>query len=476
MYFNKKEKEVEIKTLIFLIIIPYSYLLGQNYGGWIVSDSLNFPRRDGASVEMGNGNILVTGGSSSSWIKEAEIFDYKLETWDIVSPMIEGRAYHKLVRLNNGNILAIGGYGTKSCEIFDTTSKAWYLTDSLNYERSSDGTVSLLGNGDILIAGGFYQAIGVMKYMNSCEIYNIDSSKWIITDSLKIPRGGHSSIKLLDGRVLVTGGFNEINGELADCEIYDPEIREWASAALMNVARYEHSATLLPDGKVFICGGKNYSNPQSPWLKSCELYDPVLNTWIEVTSLFVAHTLHSIIMLENGLLLITGGDINPEIWELYDPNSFLNVYLSDYPDKQYSPLINLLPNGKVLLAGGMTVTDTSGLPIVSTTNKCYLYDTNGPDDIIEQKPNIIKNFKLYQNYPNPFNLSTVIKYELPVITHVVIKIYNILGEEIATLVNEIKISGIYTTNFNSINIPSGVYFYQIITEKWTKTIKMLAIK
>jgi len=91
---------------------------------------------------------------------------------------------------------------------------------------------------------------------------------------------------------------------------------------------------------------------------------------------------------------------------------------------------------------------------------------------------IPSEFKLYQNYPNPFNSSTVITYHLPVKDFVTLKIYNILGNEVATLVNEEKPAGIYLVNFNSnlYNLASGVYFYRLTTKNYSDTKKLLLIK
>jgi hypothetical protein len=71
------------------------------------------------------------------------------------------------------------------------------------------------------------------------------------------------------------------------------------------------------------------------------------------------------------------------------------------------------------------------------------------------------SFALSQNYPNPFNPSTTIKYQIPKISFVTVKVYDVLGNEIATLVNEEKLAGEYETEFNAASLPSGIYFYQL---------------
>lgn len=77
------------------------------------------------------------------------------------------------------------------------------------------------------------------------------------------------------------------------------------------------------------------------------------------------------------------------------------------------------------------------------------------------KYNIPTDFSLFQNYPNPFNNSTIIKYQIPHKSFVTIKIYDITGKEIATLLNETKDAGIYDMPFNSDKLPSGIYFYEM---------------
>ncbi|OGU81154.1 MAG: hypothetical protein A2W11_04645 [Ignavibacteria bacterium RBG_16_35_7] len=95
----------------------------------------------------------------------------------------------------------------------------------------------------------------------------------------------------------------------------------------------------------------------------------------------------------------------------------------------------------------------------------------------EDEINKYFTFNLEQNYPNPFNPSTVIRYHLPCESKVSIKVYNILGKEVSTLVNEIKEAGVHEIKFtNDGEFSSGVYFYTIETEGFTDTKKFVMIK
>ncbi len=82
---------------------------------------------------------------------------------------------------------------------------------------------------------------------------------------------------------------------------------------------------------------------------------------------------------------------------------------------------------------------------------------------VNKEENVVKTFLVYQNYPNPFNPSTKIKFEIPKAGNVEVKVYTLLGNEIATLIKEYRNEGVYEVPFNSVdfNLSSGVYFYRV---------------
>ena len=86
------------------------------------------------------------------------------------------------------------------------------------------------------------------------------------------------------------------------------------------------------------------------------------------------------------------------------------------------------------------------------------------------------SYNLHQNYPNPFNPVTRIEYEIPAKSFVNLKIFDILGREISTLVNKEQNGGTYEVDFNGSGLASGVYFYRLTTEKFTDTKKMVLIR
>jgi hypothetical protein len=95
---------------------------------------------------------------------------------------------------------------------------------------------------------------------------------------------------------------------------------------------------------------------------------------------------------------------------------------------------------------------------------------------IIQENATINNFRLEQNYPNPFNPTTTIKYAIPKTVNVELKVFDILGREVKTLVNETRNAGYYRVQFNASNYVSGVYFYRLKAGDYIKTGKMLLLK
>ncbi len=140
--------------------------------------------------------------------------------------------------------------------------------------------------------------------------------------------------------------------------------------------------------------------------------------------------------------------------------------------------------------------DTEGYDIVETYDGGYAVAGsvtyyNGQSDMLllkldkdgeitavdsKEKNLLPKEFSLYQNYPNPFNPSTTISYQLPKNGFVTLKIYDVLGREVSTLVNEYKSAGNYTLNFDASNLSSGVYIYTICSADNVLSKKMILLR
>ena len=107
------------------------------------------------------------------------------------------------------------------------------------------------------------------------------------------------------------------------------------------------------------------------------------------------------------------------------------------------------------------ITDRNGLMMMKT----FIFNYTGP-----------KEFKLEQNFPNPFNPTTTIQYQLPAEARVTLKVYDILGSEVATLVNEVQEAGYKEVQFNGSNYASGMYIYRLTSGNFSSIKKMMLVK
>jgi hypothetical protein len=113
------------------------------------------------------------------------------------------------------------------------------------------------------------------------------------------------------------------------------------------------------------------------------------------------------------------------------------------------------------------------LPSVTPGGVQLMILTGIEDDNNGLLPN---DFELVQNYPNPFNPSTTIEFALPRAGHVSLIVYNVIGQEVAVLVDAHKSAGNYSIEFGADNFPSGVYFYKLVHQEGSETRKMMLVK
>ncbi|MBX7046217.1 MAG: T9SS type A sorting domain-containing protein [Ignavibacteria bacterium] len=150
---------------------------------------------------------------------------------------------------------------------------------------------------------------------------------------------------------------------------------------------------------------------------------------------------------------------------IYKTTNIGENWFADYDNSNYSyksiDFVNESTGFVVGSAGVIMKTTTGGTVFVSQTSSTV------PD-----------KFSLRQNYPNPFNPSTVIRYQLSVAGNVSLKVFDLLGKEVATLVNEKQNAGSYAVDFNSaeFNLPSGIYFYTLSAGEFKETRKMVLVK
>lgn len=230
-------------------------------------------------------------------------------------------------------------------------ASGWQMTGSLHVAHGGAAAV-VLHDGRVLIAGGVLPGGAVT---NAAELYNPGTETWTVIPPMAMPRMDFSATTLSDGRVLVAGG-NTGAYLTNSVEVYDPTANVWTPVAPMTVARSDQTATLLRDGTVLVVGGFTGTGPTG----SVERYHPSTNSWSIGDTLLVPRADATATLLNSGLVLVAGGfgQAGPlTSVALYDPVTNRWQGFSPLPSMQrarYDATATLLPDGRVLVAGGFS--------------------------------------------------------------------------------------------------------------------------
>jgi hypothetical protein len=269
------------------------------------------------------------------------------------------RSNHAAVTLPNGSVLLAGG-NSSTVNAFNTAElysggQFTLLTAPMNTARTSF-TGTLLGNGSVLLAGGVTAGgdttASVETYNNG--VFANDSN------TMSTARDSHTATRLPSGDVLIAGGESGFGNNLNTAEIYHAADGTFSAPIIMNSQHAGHTATLFTSGplqgKVLIVGGDISAPAANVPTIAAELYDPVANKFISTGALNVARANHVAILLPNGKVLIAGG-VNSSNQaegsaELYDPVAQTFGFTGSLGFAQSSPAAVLLVNGQVLVLGG----------------------------------------------------------------------------------------------------------------------------
>jgi Galactose oxidase, central domain len=273
------------------------------------------------------------------------------------------RINHTATVLPKGKVLVAGGnsynISVASAELYDPIAGIFTTTDSMNVARESH-TATLLPNGKVLITGSFSFIGAVIGCTSSAELYDAAAGTFSATGSMSVGRGAHTATLLQNGKVLIAGG-DDLSQTFASAELFDPVSGTFTPTGHMRKFRAYHTATLLQSGKVLILGGIQYPDQ----LPNAELYDPATGTFSATGSTSVGRTWSTATLLADGKVLVAGGtyfNYGNSVWasaEIYDPAQGSFTSTGNMLLAREFHTGTLLPNGKVLIAGGVNINNTN---------------------------------------------------------------------------------------------------------------------
>jgi hypothetical protein len=329
--------------------------------GWSSAGSMVYARQVHAAALLPSGKVLVAGGSTtSSSTATCELYDPALNSWTLTGSLNVGRYEHVAVLMASGKVLTAGGYSTgslylSSAEIYDPSTGVWTTTGSLTTTRMLFAGV-LLPDGRVLVNGGYNAGTAHA----SAEIFNPSSGTWSSGGSMSSGRLAQEMVVLLNGKVLVAGGASLAPAYSASLDLFDPNVGVWTSAGAMSGVRTAVTTVPLPNGKVLAVGGQSGAVVKDV----AELYDPALNSWSLANPMATPRMSPGSALLSDGRVLMaagqdqTGPDTVTSKSEIYDPVSGNWTPTGDMGAARYNFPMVLLPNDKVLAAGGANITDS----------------------------------------------------------------------------------------------------------------------
>ena len=233
-------------------------------GSFSSTGQMTMPRSEHVAVLLNNGKVLFAGGVGTGWtfLASAEIYDPSTGTFTRTGNMSTGRESHSATLLKNGNVLIAGGHKDRreamtvysSAEVYDPAKGAFSATGNMTTVRHKHAA-SLLPDGNVLIVGGSDKRDWDGKYA-SAEIYNWTEGKFKSIGAMNVARFklANAVVSLRNGKILIGGGAKLF-------EFYDPVSNSFSVVKdQMDSPRYFSAATLLQDGRVLITGGYDNHN------------------------------------------------------------------------------------------------------------------------------------------------------------------------------------------------------------------------
>lgn len=487
-----------MKTLIIfmLLILFNNFCFTQE--SWAPTTLVNVPEQRSWHTAVWTGSkMIIWGGQSNIYdLNTGGLYDLSLNSWTAtnLTNVPSRRQIHTAVWTGSkmiiwGGICFTCGMDTfllNTGGMYDPVNDSWETISTQNAPPARSYQTAVWTGSKMIIWAG----IGDTSLINTGGIYDPVTNTWDSISTINAPSGRYWHTAVWTGSKMIVWGGDTLDFDLTnDGGIYDPVSDSWVPTSIVNAPspRIEHTA-VWTGTEMIIWGGANTTIDNSGGR-----YNPVTDSWIptEILNAPQSRFVHTSVWTGTKMIIwggISGGGQNYVLntGGIYDPvtNTWLPTTVYNAPLKRYLTQ-SVWTGGKIILWGGLYEFGPVNSGAVYSNPLIIGLQTHNND--------IPAGFSLSQNYPNPFNPVTNIRFNIPLSRGVTaeggqlvtpwregvfvkLTIFDILGREVTTLVNESMQPGSYSVDWDASNYPSGVYFYRIDTKDFTDSRKMILLK
>ena len=296
-----------------------------------------------------------------------------------------------------------------------------------------------------------------------------------------------------DGKILLAGYYrdeNKDNFALARCTLEGKLDSTFGVGGIVTTSIGSstnrcYSIQLQNDGKIIAAGSYGNTNNSEIALVRYNSNGSLDSTFGTNGTVFTptadsSSIAYSVKLQDDGKIVVGGSDGGAYLTLRYNNDGSLDSTfgLNGIKTDKYGAFYNIIKSIAIQKDGNIIAAGTSiNQDETISVNTIIRYTGDKTTSITPDKTKQIPtSFSLLQNYPNPFNPSTIISWQLPASSYVTLKVYDILGREVATLVNEEKTAGNYKVPFDAKNLASGIYFYRLKAGNYISVKKMILLK